>query len=132
MDSYSWPLPGNSSVETPAAIQPNALNAHLFSVNLSRQKVSAAQYFEGYLYLLFDKSKLIRAFDSNGNLVKEWKLPVAVDGFEREWEGMQLQRKGDELVLHLSLDTPAQVWSLLLNGGSVEGDTDWSFPSCAS
>jgi hypothetical protein len=54
------------------------------------------------------------------------------EGFEREWEGMQLQRKGDELVLHLSLDIPAQVWSLLLNGGSVQGDTGWSFPSCAS
>ena len=132
MDSYSWPLPGNSSVETPVTIQPNSLNSHLFSVNLSRQKVAAAQYFEGYLYLLFDKSQLIRAFDSNGNLVKEWKLPVAVEGFEREWEGMQFQRKGDELVLHLALDTPAQVWSLLLDGGSEQGDTGWSFPSCAS
>ncbi len=132
MQSYYWPLPGNSSVETPVEIQANSLNSDLFSQNLVRQQVSAAQYFEGYLYLLFYNAQLIRAFDSNGNIVKEWKLPVGVEGFEREWEGMQFQRKGDELVLHLALDTPAQVWSLLLDGGSVQGDTGWSFPSCAS
>ncbi len=132
MDSYSWPLPGNSSVETPVTIQSNSLNSDLFRVNLDRQKVAAAQYFEGYLYLLFDNAQLIRAFDSNGNIVKEWKLPVSVEGSERQWEGMQFQRKGAELVLHLALDTPAQVWSLLLDGGNEQGDTGWSLPSCAS
>ncbi len=132
MRSYYWPLPTNSSVETPVTIQSNSLNSDLFRVNLDRQKVAAAQYFEGYLYLLFDNAQLIRAFDYNGNIVKEWKLPVSVEGSERQWEGMQFQRKGAELVLHLALDTPAQVWSLLLDGGNEQGDTGWSFPSCAS
>ena len=132
MDSYDFPLSSNSSVETPIAIKPDRLNQDLFSVNLVEQKVAAAQYFEGFLYLLFDNAQLIRAFDSNGNLVKETKLPVAAKGFGRQWEGMQFQRKGDELVLHLSLDTPAQVWSLLLDGGHDQGDTGWNLPSCAS
>ena len=130
MHSYDFPL-GDSSVENPITLAPTRLNSDLFSRNLSRQKVAAMQYFEGLLFLLFDNAQLIRAFDFNGNLVQEMRLPVAVEGFERQWEGMELQRKDGQLILHLALDSPPQVWSLLLEE-NVQGRVGWKLPSCAS
>ena len=73
---------------------------------------------------------MIRSFDSNGNIVQEIKLPIAVEGFEKQWEGMRLQRKDGELLLHLALDSPPQVWSLKVT--EKEGLGHWKLPSCAS
>ena len=87
------------------------------------------QYFDGLLYLLFDNAQVIRAFDDVGNLVHEIKLPIAVEGYEKQWEGMRLQRKNGDLILHLALDSPPQVWSLKLT--EKEGGL-WELPSCAS
>lgn len=111
------------------SLLPTKLNDKIFSGTLSDGKVSAMTYFEGLLYLLFDNAQVIRSFDSLGNLVQETKLPVAVEGYEKQWEGMNLQRKDGELILHLALDSPPQVWSLKLTEKAADG---WELPSCAS
>jgi len=133
MNTYDFPLPGNSPVENPITLTSTGLNHNIFSRDLglsSRQKVAAMQYFDGLLYLLFDNAMLIRAFDSDGNMIQETKLPVAVEGFEKQWEGMELQRKDGDLILHLALDSPPQVWSLKLE--SVQGGAGWKLPPCAT
>ena len=138
MNTYDFPLPGNSPVENPITLTSTGLNHNIFSRELgsrdsglsSRQKVAAMQYFDGLLYLLFDNAMLIRAFDSDGNMIQETKLPVAVEGFEKQWEGMELQRKDGDLILHLALDSPPQVWSLKLE--SVQGGAGWKLPPCAT
>jgi len=101
MNTYDFPLPGNSPVENPITLRSTGLNHNIFSRGLgsrdsglsSRQKVAAMQYFDGLLYLLFDNAMLIRVFDSDGNMIQETKLPVAVEGFEKQWEGMELAPK---------------------------------------
>ena len=122
--------PRASSAEvTPISLSPIKLNDKIFSGTLVDGKVSAMTYFEGLLYLLFDNAQVIRSFGSLGNLVQETKLPVAVEGYEKQWEGMNLQRKDGELILHLALDSPPQVWSIKLTEKSAGG---WELPSCAS
>ena len=119
----------NSAEVTPISLSPIKLNDKIFSGTLSDGKVSAMTYFDGLLYLLFDNAQVIRSFDSLGNLVQETKLPVAVEGYEKQWEGMNLQRKDGELILHLALDSPPQVWSIKLTEKAAGG---WELPSCAS
>ena len=121
--------PNNSPDVTPISLSPIKLNDKIFSGTLSDGKVSAMTYFDGLLYLLFDNAQVIRSFDSLGNLVQETKLPVAVEGYEKQWEGMNLQRKDGELILHLALDSPPQVWSIKLTEKAAGG---WELPSCAS
>ena len=125
----SFDDPNNSSEVTPNSLTPIKLNDKIFSGTLSDGKVSAMTYFDGLLYLLFDNAQVIRSFDSLGNLVQETKLPVAVEGYEKQWEGMNLQRKDGELILHLALDSPPQVWSIKLTEKAAGG---WELPSCAS
>eukprot|EP01083_Nonionella_stella_P010862 30894_1 len=129
MDSFQLPLP-ESSLEDPQPAPSIKINDKIFGGTLLDAKVSAMQYFDGLLYLLFDNAQLIRSFDSHGNMVQEIKLPIAVEGFEKQWEGMRLQRKDGELLLHLALDSPPQVWSLKLT--EKEGIGHWELPSCAS
>lgn len=129
MSAYDFPLP-NSTLENPVTLQAFRLNEKIFSTTLLDQKVAAMQYFEGLLYLLFDNAAVIRAFDSSGNIVQETNLPIAVEGFEKQWEGMEFQRKDGNLILHLALDSPAQVWSLLLEEN--QGGAGWKLPSCAA
>ena len=125
----SFEDPNNSPEVTPISLSPIKLNDKIFSGTLSDGKVSAMTYFDGLLYLLFDNAQVIRSFDSLGNLVQETKLPVAVEGYEKQWEGMNLQRKDGELILHLALDSPPQVWSIKLTEKAAGG---WELPSCAS
>ena len=125
----SFEDPNNSPEVTPISLSPIKLNDKIFSGTLSDGKVSAMTYFEGLLYLLFDNAQVIRSFDSLGNLIQETELPVAVEGYEKQWEGMNLQRKDGELILHLALDSPPQVWSIKLTEKSAG---EWELPSCAS
>jgi len=128
MDSFPVPLP-ESSLDDPISLPSAKINDKIFRGTLKDAKVSAMQYFDGLLYLLFDNAQVIRAFDDVGNLVHEIKLPIAVEGYEKQWEGMRLQRKNGDLILHLALDSPPQVWSLKLT--EKEGGL-WELPSCAS
>jgi len=137
---------------TNVAMKYSTLNKKTIAKGLREEKVGSMQYFDdGLLYILFDNARVIRAFDvETGEIRLETKLPVAEVGSELEWEGMRLQRisqsavsgagsglRGSSplssdaaLMLHLALDTPAQVWSLRLNekGG---GDEHWTLPKCA-
>jgi hypothetical protein len=123
------------------------MNSALVSKGLLDGKVGDMQYFEGLLYMVFDNDRVIRAFDiTTGQVVQETMLPVSAEGSEREWEGMRLERMNNisagglrgsssasgNLVLHLALDTPGQVWSLQLDemdGNS--GSPRWNLPRCA-
>lgn len=106
------------------------LNDKIFSGTLIDPKVSAMSYFDGLLYVLFDNAQVIRSFDHNGNMIQETKLPVAAVGYEKQWEGMRLQRKDGDLILHLALDSPPQLWSIKLDEN--ETADGWELPSCAS
>mmetsp|Transcript_16107 Transcript_16107/g.30423 ORF Transcript_16107/g.30423 Transcript_16107/m.30423 type:complete len:191 (+) Transcript_16107:2601-3173(+) len=134
MNTFSMPLPPeSSSLGNPTNLIASMMNSNLFGANLLDvdTKVSAMQFFDGLLYLLFDNAQVIRAFDRLGNMIQETKLPIPVKNFEKQWEGMRLQRKNGDLILHLALDTPPQLWSIKLeeNTGSGSG---WKLPSCAS
>ena len=125
----------------------STISNKLIARGLSDPKVGSMQYFEGLLWVLFDNSHVIRAFDlKTGSIVHEVQLPVAEVGSESQWEGMYLQRiagndslgglRGNSktttnttLVLHLALDTPAQIWSLRLN--EIDGNGQWSLPACS-
>ena len=116
------------------------INKKLVSKGLQDEKVGSMQFFEGRLYVLFDNARVIRVFDPHtGQIDQEISLPTAEIGAEEEWEGMRLQRinnggaglrgsnESSSVVLHLALDTPAQVWSLRLQ---KEGG-QWILPTCA-
>jgi len=119
--------------------QTSKINKKLLAKGLRDEKVGSMQFFEGRLYVLFDNARVIRVFDpKTGAVVQEIMLPIAEAGAEEEWEGMRLQRinaaggglrgaSESSVVLHLSLDTPAQVWSLLLDNE----DGHWILPKCA-
>ena len=96
-------------------------------------KVGEMQFFNGNLYMLFDNSQVIRAFAPNGIMLNEWVLPVSVAEFDKQWEGMYLDQNGDELYLHLSLDSPPEVWSIKLGGVTTPNSetAQWSLPRCA-
>jgi len=100
-------------------------------------KISAMRYFEGLLYILFDNEVIIQAWDlSYGKIMAEWKL-ATLPGFEKQWEGFALERRqqidGNILVLHLTLDSPPQVWSIVLSEPKDGSDnvTKWMLPKCA-
>jgi len=118
--------------------QTSKINKKLVARGLLEEKVGSMQFFEGRLYVLFDNARVIRVFDpKTGVVVQEIMLPIAEVGAEEEWEGMRLQRingatglrgaSESSVVLHLALDTPAQVWSLQLD--NKEGK--WILPNCA-
>lgn len=117
------------------------MNKKLVARDLKDEKVGSMQFFEGSLYVLFDNARLIRVFDlKTGTIVQEIKLPVAEVGAEEEWEGMRLQRinasaserrlrgsSESSAVLHLALDTPAQIWTIRLD---KKQDGKWILPKC--
>jgi len=125
----------------------STISNKLIARGLKDPKVGSMQYFEGLLWVLFDNSHVMRAFDlKTGSILHEIQLPVAEVGSESQWEGMYLQRianndrigglRGNSetttnttLILHLALDTPAQIWTLRLNEIGENGQ--WSLPSCA-
>jgi hypothetical protein len=133
MNTFSLPLPESSLLENPTNLIASRMNGNLFGANLLDvdTKVSAMQFFDGLLYLLFDNAQVIRAFDRFGNMIQETKLPIPVKNFEKQWEGMRFQRKNGDLILHLALDTPAQIWSIKLEENTGSG-LGWKLPSCAS
>jgi hypothetical protein len=116
------------------------VNKRVVAKGLTDEKVGSMQFFEGRLYVLFDNERVIRVFDpKTGIIVQELMLPIAEAGAEKEWEGMRLQRinKGtssglrgafeSRVVLHLALDSPAQLWSLSLQ----QEEGRWIMPQCA-
>jgi len=118
------------------------LSAKVLNQGLKDSKIADMQYFENVLYILFDNAEVIRAFDlTSGTMLKEWNVPF-VPNFEKQWEGMNLERVAHTssnasskitewghmqhsdkfinktmldnsiLVLHLALDSPARVYTI--------------------
>lgn len=132
-----------------------SLNNYVLTTGLKELKISSMFHFEGIAYILHDNEKLLRAWDlDEGDLLFEMPLPWVEGGYSKEWEGLSLERRvvgGEatsllserdynlrgstdsttrtELILHLALDTPAQVWSMVVKQGDARGSL--ILPSCA-
>jgi hypothetical protein len=133
------------------------LNGNLMNDGLVDSKIGSIVYFEGLLYVLHDNAGLVRAWDlATGNLESEWKLPRVQstnNNVLKQWEGMILERVANEeatrvnqlrgtasprgeypanseLLLHLALDSPAQVWSLAVTQEKQQPGRI-QLPSCA-
>lgn len=129
-----------------------SLNASLLKSGLSEQKIGSMYFFEGIVYILHDNEMLLRAWDlDEGDLLAEIPLPRVEGGYSKQWEGVALERRGvmenqgdgihlrgsveqtpptqSQLILHLALDTPAQIWSLVVQEGPTRGSL--ILPPCA-
>jgi hypothetical protein len=127
IDVYELPDEGTAS-----PISGVRLNSKLINDGLSDSKIAALQYFEGVLFVLHDNVQLVRAWDLNGELLSQWNLPPLA----KQWEGMALERFNGQLRggsgplhLHLALDSPPQVWTLVVTEGSQRGEI--RLPGCA-
>jgi hypothetical protein len=110
------------------------LNAGIFTRGLgSDAKISALAYFEDILYVLHDNARVIRGWDvKTATMVSEWSTPRAGGHYDHQWEGLTLQRAGDfSIVAHMTLDTPAQIWSFVMEQSLSAGKTILNFPTCA-
>ncbi|CAJ1968539.1 unnamed protein product [Cylindrotheca closterium] len=127
----------------PAILPSRRLNTKLLDKNLKDPKIGSMQYFESVLYVLHDNARVVRAWDiATGAFQAEWQLPNVPESNGMQWEGMFLQRvqrppsalrgsDGDSvLLLHLTHDTPAAIWSIVVEEGNVRGSI--VFPECAS
>jgi SPX domain protein involved in polyphosphate accumulation/uncharacterized membrane protein YidH (DUF202 family) len=129
-----------------------SLNAFVLKSGLSELKIASMYFFEGIAYILHDNEMLLRAWDlDEGDLLAEIPLPRVEGGHSKEWEGVALERRGvmenqgdgsnlrgnveqtpptqSQLILHLALDTPAQIWSLVVQEGPTRGSL--ILPPCA-
>jgi hypothetical protein len=128
------------------------LNMKMVNTGLDAPKIGALSYFEGVAYILFDNDKLIRSFDlTTGELVADIRLPRNGGS---QWEGLAIERRslskaagslrgsntrtseeqGDvddsELLVHMTFDTPPQVWTFVAKEGETKGT--FTFPACAA
>ncbi|CAJ1968537.1 unnamed protein product [Cylindrotheca closterium] len=157
-------------------------NERLLDSDMEDPKIGAMTYFEGVLYVLHRKAKVVRAWDmESGTFRAEWALPGVPDSKGKQWQGLAFQRierpgratsierstaynpknnlrrrrvqtidkdqeereiednvgGNDEeeevdtsvLVLHLTHDTPAAIWSIVVKEGDVKGSIE--YPPCA-
>jgi len=140
-----------------------SLNRKLINFGLEDSKIGSLQFFEGLLYVLHDNARVVRAWDISTGIKKfEFELPLVDGGYNKQWEGIALERhnKSDQsrsllrqgqqqqqrraveqqqdnnypsdssLVLHLALDTPAQIWSIAVSQDESSGQI--ALPPCAS
>mmetsp|Transcript_9608 Transcript_9608/g.17511 ORF Transcript_9608/g.17511 Transcript_9608/m.17511 type:complete len:1013 (+) Transcript_9608:366-3404(+) len=124
---------------------------HLSSINMklinqglnsSSTKISGMYFFEGVTYLLHDNVEIIRAWDfETGELLAQIPLPKVSGGFSNQWEGIALERRivggslrgsndgSSSLLLHLTLDSPPQIWTIEVQEGATKGSL--VYPNCA-
>jgi hypothetical protein len=131
------------------------LNANLLNQGLLDSKVASLYYFEGVMYILHDNARIVRAWNiQKGMLLAEWKLPRVGDAFAKQWEGLALERRlgsncpetssiflrgnvgeacASSLYMHLTLDTPPQIWSVQVEKDeAADPDGMIVFPRCAA
>ncbi|CAJ1968531.1 unnamed protein product [Cylindrotheca closterium] len=181
------PINPNATVglpTTPTLEASRNLNEKLIDANMEDPKIGAMTYFEGVLYVLHEKGKVVRAWDmETGSFQAEWALPGIPNSSGKQWEGLAFQRverprratlierssssnpknnlrrrriqttdddprwrdddmqgtddddqEEDEvdtsvLVLHLTHDTPAAIWSIVVKEGDMKGSIE--YPPCA-
>lgn len=154
-DDDSLVLGSTESQEPQELERIGSLNNHVLKHGLSEIKISSMFYFEGIAYILHDNEMMLRAWDlDEGDLLAEIPLPRVEGGFSREWEGIALERRQvtdeqaesllfertnlrgsavtethEQLILHLALDTPAEVWSMVVTQNDKRGDL--ILPKCA-
>jgi len=133
IDVYSVPSPlYTTTAVTGSMIEPiQSINKKIICRGINENcKSGAMQFFEGHLYILHDNARVIRKWNlDSAQMLAEYPLPWVDDGFEKQWEGMALVRKdASALTLYLSLDTPAQVWSIAITEGTYNV---WEIPPCA-
>jgi len=131
------------------------INMDLVNVN-GEDDTSTMHYFDGVAYLLHSKREVLHAWDLDaGEFLGEIPLPHLDSGMSREWKGFSLERiapmndaqeernnslrgavnnnsssQSSPLMLHLTTDTPPQVWSIKL--GSEDGSRGMlRLPECA-
>jgi hypothetical protein len=136
---YDIPTPSNAVLLDSAKVESISplyqLNAAIFTSGIAPfAKVAAMTYFEDVLYLLHDNARVIRGWDmATGTMLSEWVTPRVGGVFDKQWEGLAMQRSGDSssVVVHMTLDTPPQIWSFAMQESIVSGKTVLSFPNCA-
>jgi uncharacterized membrane protein YidH (DUF202 family) len=123
---------GHSNKKTPKLVKKGQLNRNLLNSGLLDSKIGSLHYFEGVLYVLNDNARAIRSWDiKTGELLSTTILPRVGVEFDKQWEGLALDRNsGDNpsslslrgapaapssLTLHLALDTPPQIWSFTVS-----------------
>ena len=124
------------------------LNTEVFSAGLATsteidssglatlRKIAAMTYFEDVLYLLHDNARVIRGWDMvTATMVSEWITPRVGGEFDKQWEGIAFRRNESDssLILHMTLDTPPQIWSFAMHEtiNTASGEVALSFPECA-
>jgi hypothetical protein len=119
---YIYDVPAAAAAPVPSGTAAAAitsrkrLNANLMNEGLVDSKIGSLYYFEDVLYILHDNSRIVRAWDvKKGTILAEFFVPYVGGGYSLQWEGFALQRTSDgALKMYLTLDTPAQVWTLLV------------------
>ena len=112
---------------------------------LADGNIASLYAFEGILYVLHDNDLLIRSWNiETGEMVSEIPIPRVGGGFDKQWEGLSIYRndgrfaplssglrggRGSDLIVHLALDSPPEVWSFAVQEGDRPGEL--FFPSCA-
>jgi len=132
------------------------INTDLIGYGLTDSKISALQYFENVLYALHENSNVLRGWDlDSATIAAEWNVPNVTGGFSNQWEGFYFERTGDvmtsaaatsggslrglqssassQLLLHMALDTPPQIWTMVAEAGSSSGSDPQSIimPKCS-
>eukprot|EP00980_Cylindrotheca_fusiformis_P001103 scaffold305_cov110-Cylindrotheca_fusiformis.AAC.21 len=142
LNLYDLPPPaGDDSGSTRNLVRKDGLNRRLITSGLLDGKVGALYFFEGVMYILHDNDSVIRAWDlSTGSLISKISLPRVLEG-QHQWEGIAIERNeagtpglrgsndASSLTVHLTLDTPPQVWSFSVREGGQIGEL--IFPECA-
>jgi uncharacterized membrane protein YidH (DUF202 family) len=131
----------------------HSLNTKLLTRGLIDSKIATLQFFEGHLYVLHDHAHLVRVWNiETGVTTAEWNLPQG-----EQWDGMMLVRQEVEeaspsdrrlrgsvrglsdvpdntastsLMLHLSAESPPEVWSFAVSEGNLPGSI--VLPECAA
>lgn len=108
-------------------------------------KMGSMTFFEDVLYILHDNARVVRGWNlKSGAMISEWTLPRVEGGFDQQWEGLTLERvssmgrnmaqgepdpnHASSVVLHLTLDSPPQIWSFKLK----ETERNYTLPDCAA
>jgi SPX domain protein involved in polyphosphate accumulation/uncharacterized membrane protein YidH (DUF202 family) len=136
-----------SAGEASPPLELEQLNQKLFGRGLVDPKIASLQYMDGILYVLHDNAGVIRGWDLLlGVLRSEWKLPLPDNGTNDQIEGFFLESQApvgnsslrgggaggnqqQPFLLHLAVDTPAQLWTLSVNVNPANGDI--TYPACA-
>eukprot|EP00980_Cylindrotheca_fusiformis_P007686 scaffold1617_cov99-Cylindrotheca_fusiformis.AAC.4 len=131
----------SESTATRNLVRKDGLNSRLITSGLIDGKIGALYFFEGVMYILHDNDSVLRAWDlSSGSIISEISLPRVLEG-EHQWEGLAIERNqagasglrgsndASSLTVHMTLDTPPEVWSFSVHEGRQIGEL--IFPECA-